>query len=55
MTHAMQTVVVTGASGFIGRRLVERLRYRVGIRLRLLSRRAADDGIHFYVDLLHPE
>lgn len=53
----MQTIVVTGASGFIGRRLVERLRRRVGIRLRLLSRRAADDGNGIYIhgDLLHPE
>lgn len=55
MSHPMQTIVVTGASGFIGRRLVERLQHRAGIRLRLLSRRVADDGIHIHGDLLHPE
>jgi nucleoside-diphosphate-sugar epimerase len=55
MSHAMQTIVVTGTSGFIGRRLVERLQHRVGIRLRLLTRRAAADGIHIHGDLLHPK
>jgi len=55
MTSSTSTIAVTGASGFIGRRLVDRLQSRAGLRMRLLSRRADDDDLYVRGDLLHPE
>ena len=54
MTSSTSTIAVTGASGFIGRRLVDRLQSRAGLRMRLLSRRA-DDDLHVRGDLLQPD
>lgn len=54
MTSSTSTIAVTGASGFIGRRLVDRMRRRAGLRMRLLSRRV-DDDLHVRGDLLQPD
>lgn len=55
MTSSTSTIAVTGASGFIGRRLVDRLQSRAGLRMRLLSRHADDDDLHVRGDLLQPD
>jgi len=55
MTDQRRTIAVTGSSGFIGRRLVDRLQGCSALRLRLLSRREPSDDLHVRGDLLQPD